>query len=73
MKYKLITAIGVIESALASLLGGWDKSLQTLLLFMAVDWFTGAFFSRQSLAKVLNPRTGAWRAGQDLRGCAGKP
>ena len=41
MNYKIITAIGLAGSALASLFGGWDKFLQTLLLFMAVDWFTG--------------------------------
>ena len=41
MNYKIITAIGLAGSTLASLFGGWDKFLQTLLLFMAVDWFTG--------------------------------
>lgn len=41
MNYKIITAIGLAGSALATLFGGWDKFLQTLLLFMAVDWFTG--------------------------------
>ena len=41
MNYKIITAIGLAGSTLAALFGGWDKFLQTLLLFMAVDWFTG--------------------------------
>ena len=41
MNYKIITAIGLAGSALATLFGGWDKFLQSLLLFMAVDWFTG--------------------------------
>ena len=41
MNYKIITAIGLAGSALATLFGGWDKFLKTLLLFMAVDWFTG--------------------------------
>ena len=41
MNYKIITAIGLAGSTLASLFGGWGKFLQTLLLFMAVDWFTG--------------------------------
>ena len=41
MNYKIITAIGLAGSALATLFGGWDKFLQTLLLFMAVDWLTG--------------------------------
>lgn len=41
MKYKLITAIGLGGGALASLLGGWDLALQTLVIFMAADWITG--------------------------------
>ena len=41
MKYKLITVIGLAGSTIVSLLGGWDKALQTLVLFMIIDWFTG--------------------------------
>lgn len=28
-------------SAVAELFGGWDMALQTLVIFMAVDWITG--------------------------------
>ena len=73
MNYKIITAIGLAGSALASLFGGWDKFLQTLLLFMAVDWFTGGgSSSRRSLGKARNRRRGPWRAGQGGKGCAGR-
>lgn len=41
MKYRIITLIGLAGSTLAVCFGGWDKFLQTLLLFMAIDWFTG--------------------------------
>lgn len=41
MKYRIITLIGLAGSTLAVCFGGWDKFLQTLLLFMATDWFTG--------------------------------
>ena len=41
MKYRIITLIGLVGSTLAVCFGGWDKFLQTLLLFMAIDWFTG--------------------------------
>ena len=72
MNYKIITAIGLAGSALAALFGGWDKFLQTLLLFMAVDWFTGVSSSRRSLGKARNRRRGRWRAGQGGKGCAGR-
>lgn len=41
MKNGIITCIGIIGSALASLLGGFDMALQTLIIFMAVDYVTG--------------------------------
>ena len=34
MKMKLLTVIGVIGSWIASLFGGWDAALVTLLIFM---------------------------------------
>lgn len=41
MKLSYITSSGLIGGLLMSLLGGWDYFLQTLLLFMFIDWFTG--------------------------------
>ncbi len=41
MKMKLLTFIGVVGSWIASLFGGWDAALTTLIMFMAVDYFTG--------------------------------
>ena len=41
MKYRIITIISFIGSTVISLLGGWDKSLQTLIIFMTIDWLTG--------------------------------
>ena len=43
MNFKIMTMIGAVGSWLAGLFGGWDTSLQTLLIFMAIDWFTGGF------------------------------
>ena len=34
-------AVGALGSAIASLYGGWDAALQTLIIFMAVDYVTG--------------------------------
>ena len=36
MKYKIFTVTALTGDALAELFGGWDKALQTLLIFMVV-------------------------------------
>lgn len=41
IKTILLTIIGLIGSVLATLLGGWDTALQTLIIFMAIDYVTG--------------------------------
>ena len=41
LKFKVITSLSIVGSACVQLLGGWDGMLHTLLLFMAIDLFTG--------------------------------
>lgn len=41
MKNILSTYIGILGSIIASLLGGWDMALQTLVIFMTIDYVTG--------------------------------
>lgn len=41
MKNGICTGIGVIGALIASLFGGWDKGLQTLVIFMAIDYISG--------------------------------
>lgn len=41
MKNIFSSFIGIIGSTLASLLGGWDMALQTLIIFMTIDYVTG--------------------------------
>ncbi len=41
MRELIFTGIGMAGSAAAALLGGWDMALQTLVLFMGIDWVTG--------------------------------
>ncbi len=41
MKNVLCTAAGLIGSFIASLFGGWDTGIATLLLFMGIDFFSG--------------------------------
>ena len=41
MKSKLMLSLGVIGSGLSCLLGGWDTAIQTLCIFMMVDYLSG--------------------------------
>ena len=41
MKKIFITLIGVLGGVAVHLFGEWDAALQTLILFMAIDWITG--------------------------------
>ena len=41
MKNILSTYIGILGSIIASLLGGWYMALQTLIIFMTIDYVTG--------------------------------
>jgi len=41
MKEIICAITGVVGSAIASLFGGWDAGLMTLIIFMAIDYFSG--------------------------------
>ena len=41
MKGWVMTIIGVVGCAVSALFGGWDSSLQALLLFMVIDYLMG--------------------------------
>ena len=41
MKATLCTVLGIVGAAIAALLGGWDMALQTLCIFMAIDYLSG--------------------------------
>lgn len=41
MKSGITSVIGVIGGMIASLFGGWDAALVTLIIFMGVDYVTG--------------------------------
>lgn len=61
MKDTFCMAVGALGAAIASLYGGWDAALQTLILFMAVDYVTGLIVAAYSTPA---PRAGParWRA-----------
>lgn len=41
MKTAICSAVGAAGAAVASLFGGWDSGLTTLVFFMAVDYLSG--------------------------------
>lgn len=41
MKEWICTAIGIVGGGIASLFGGWDAALVTLVIFMAIDYLSG--------------------------------
>lgn len=65
-KVAIGTAIGAVGSLIASLFGGWNAALTTLVVFMAVDYVTGflvaAIFhrSRKTKSGTLDSNVG-WR------------
>ena len=66
MKNGLCTVIGTVGGFIASLFGGWDTALATLLIFMAVDYVTGLIVagvfhkSQKTASGALESRAG-WK------------
>ena len=67
MKHITYTIVGVLGSIIATLFGGWDTALQTLVIFMVIDWVTGGILlpvvfkkSPKSKNGTLESRTG-WK------------
>ena len=44
-KTEICTIVGVVGAAIAQLFGGWDTALQTLLVFMLIDFVMGIIVS----------------------------
>lgn len=66
MRESICAAIGIVGGWIASMLGGWDSALATLLIFMAVDYVTGLIVagvfhrSQKSESGALESRAG-WK------------
>lgn len=66
MKDGICVGIGVIGGFIASLFGGWDAALTTLLIFMGVDYLSGLIVagvfhaSKKSETGTLESRAG-WK------------
>lgn len=66
MKVTILTTLGAIGGLIASLFGGWDAALTSLLIFMGIDYITGLIVagvfhkSRKSESGSLESRAG-WK------------
>ena len=72
MKYRIITIISFIGSAVISLLGGWDKSLQSLIIFMTIDWLTGGILLPVVFQKSPKSQNGALESHAGWKGLCRK-
>lgn len=65
MKETICTVAGLVGGFIATLLGGWDSALSTLVIFMGVDFVTGVVTaamgkSKHSDSGTLNSKAGWW-------------
>ena len=71
MKEGFCTAIGVIGSTIASLFGGFDAALITLIIFMGVDYITGLIVAGV-FHKSAKTKSGALESGAGWKGLCKK-
>ena len=72
MNCKTAVIIGTAGSILSSLFGGWDASLQTLLIFMTIDLFTGGFLLPVVFKKSPKSETGTLESRAGWKGLCRK-
>ena len=66
MKEGICTGIGVVGAFIASLFGGWDTGLVTLVIFMCIDYISGLIVagvfhqSKKTQSGTLESRAG-WK------------
>ncbi len=72
MKYKILTVTALAGSAVAELFGGWDLALQTLVMFMTVDWITGGILLPGVFGKSPKSRNGAMESRAGWKGLCRK-
>ena len=56
MKDNICTVIGVIGGFIATMLGGWDSAMVTLIIFMGIDFTTGLIAA--AMGKSKHSKTG---------------
>lgn len=72
MWYKVLLGIlGFVGGAISSYLGGWDMALQTLIIFMAIDYITGLMVAG-IFHKSAKSKTGALESRAGFKGLCRK-
>ncbi|GLC79010.1 phage holin family protein [Lacrimispora brassicae] len=71
MKNILCTVAGVVGSFIASLFGGWDTGIGTLVLFMVIDFFSGLIVAG-IFKKSTKTKTGALESKTGFKGLCRK-
>lgn len=71
MKQFITTSVGLVGSALTSLVGGWDAAVTTLLLFMLIDYISGLVLAGV-FKKSKKTESGALQSGYCWKGLAKK-
>lgn len=56
MKENICTVIGIFGGFIATVLGGWDSAMVTLVIFMAIDFTTGLIAA--AMGKSKHSKTG---------------
>ena len=64
--------IGLAGGAVATAFGGWDKALQTLIIFMVIDWITGGFLLPVVFGKSPKSENGALESRAGYKGLCRK-
>lgn len=72
LKDGICTAFGVAGSFICSIIGGWDKGLMTLLIFMGIDLFTGGIILPAIFKKSPKSENGALKSGEFGKGICKK-
>ena len=72
MKYQIYTVISLVGGAIATVFGGWDQALQTLLLFMVIDWLTGGVLLPVVFGKSPKSQNGTLESGAGFKGLCRK-
>jgi len=67
----LLCGFGIAVGAIATALGGWDYALQTLIIFMAIDYITG-FIVAAFFQKSKKSRSGALESAAGFKGLVRK-
>ena len=72
MKKIFITLTGVFGGVAVHLFGEWDAALQTLILFMAIDWITGGIILPVVFKKSPKSENGALESRAGWKGLCRK-